>query len=164
MLKECTKCHEPKETDCFHKQRKAKDGLNYWCKECMLGYHRKYKRGKTTVDAETYQRILVSSRRANKRARQRSGLLLDKFKANGCLLCKEKEKCCLCAHHLDPSEKEFNIGTAGRVLAFERFVKELAKCVCLCHNCHTKVHAGKLQITEHIIENTVLSHSGCASG
>lgn len=62
-------------------------------------------------------------------------------------------QCCICGynkcnqslafHHLDPADKDLNI---GRVIAnprkWETIVKELRKCVMLCHNCHSEVHAG----------------------
>jgi Recombination endonuclease VII len=33
-MKECTKCHVEKERDDFYANRKAKDGLYSWCKDC----------------------------------------------------------------------------------------------------------------------------------
>jgi len=44
-------------------------------------------------------------------------------------------------HHLDPSKKDFTI--ASRVsVAKETLLIELAKCVILCRNCHSELHAG----------------------
>ena len=44
---------------------------------------------------------------------------------------------------VDPSSKDFNIGMAqSRKISPARVEAELAKCVCLCMNCHAKVHAG----------------------
>ena len=40
-------------------------------------------------------------------------------------------------HHLDPSQKDFNIGSSRNWLKIE---KELAKCVMLCANCHRIEH------------------------
>lgn len=42
-------------------------------------------------------------------------------------------------HHLDPSEKEFKIGS-GHCYAWETMVKELDKCIMLCLNCHAELH------------------------
>jgi hypothetical protein len=40
-------------------------------------------------------------------------------------------------HHLDPSEKDFNIGQSRN---WPKIEKELAKCVMLCANCHRIEH------------------------
>lgn len=47
-------------------------------------------------------------------------------------------------HHPDPSEKDFNI---GKILTYKwsTLVKELAKCVLLCVNCHRIRHAKGLE-------------------
>ncbi len=77
--------------------------------------------------------------------RARSKTLVAAFRAAGCRLCPETTACCLVAHHVDPSTKEFNIGEAHwQKIGHVRIAQELAKCVCLCMNCHMKVHAGLL--------------------
>lgn len=43
-------------------------------------------------------------------------------------------------HHLDPSEKEQNIGDIIRRKEFEEIKVELEKCVLLCANCHRIRH------------------------
>lgn len=43
------------------------------------------------------------------------------------------------AHHLDPSEKDFNIsGSHSRSWAV--IEKELGKCILICSNCHSEEH------------------------
>jgi hypothetical protein len=68
--------------------------------------------------------------------------LVSLFRINGCALCHEQDDVCLCAHHVDPSQKSFEISLASS-FPVEMVVDELAKCVCLCLNCHAKVHAGR---------------------
>ncbi len=62
-------------------------------------------------------------------------------------------KCCVCGyskcndslalHHLDPKQKDFSFGKiTGNPWAWERIVSEMRKCVLVCHNCHSEVHAG----------------------
>ncbi len=41
MNKRCTKCGEEKELGEFHKNKKTKDGLNGWCKDCKAKHERK---------------------------------------------------------------------------------------------------------------------------
>ena len=43
-------------------------------------------------------------------------------------------------HHLDPKEKEFNLGDILRRKDFSTIEKELTKCVLLCANCHRIRH------------------------
>lgn len=43
-------------------------------------------------------------------------------------------------HHLDPSEKDFGIGSKGYTRSWEKVKKELDKCVLLCANCHRETH------------------------
>jgi len=58
-----------------------------------------------------------------------------------CNNCDENHPAVLDFHHLDPSKKDFTI--ASRVsVAKETLLIELAKCVILCRNCHSELHAG----------------------
>ena len=47
----------------------------------------------------------------------------------------------LAAHHIDPVIKSFGIG--GITRSWEKIKMECDKCVLLCHNCHSVVHATK---------------------
>ncbi len=68
---------------------------------------------------------------------------IEAFRADGCLLCTETEPAVLQAHHLDPGKKDFNIGNAFRKKPTRKQLDvELAKCVCVCANCHIKIHRG----------------------
>lgn len=70
--------------------------------------------------------------------------LLDAFYSTGCRSCPETDCDCLDAHHIDPATKDFAISSI-RVLnpKQEILIKELEKCICLCRNCHAKLHARK---------------------
>jgi hypothetical protein len=58
---------------------------------------------------------------------------------------KVYENCCLCAHHLH--NKEFGISAYVRLkISSERLANELKKCVCLCHNCHAKIHSDLVKL------------------
>lgn len=48
-------------------------------------------------------------------------------------------------HHLDPSNKDFNISSKGHTISEIRLKKELDKCVLLCSNCHRIRHALEYQ-------------------
>jgi len=66
----------------------------------------------------------------------------------GCTVCGEREPWVLDMHHLDPTEKETNPASSATL---KTFLKEADKCVLLCSNCHRKVHAGVLQLSEEHI-------------
>lgn len=42
-------------------------------------------------------------------------------------------------HHLDPSVKEFRLGT-HRTHTLSKIRKELEKCILVCSNCHAEIH------------------------
>jgi 5-methylcytosine-specific restriction endonuclease McrA len=61
-----------------------------------------------------------------------------------CALCPESDEVALDFHHFDPSKKEFAIyRVASSGVGWKKVVIELEKCVCLCANCHRKVHKHK---------------------
>lgn len=62
-------------------------------------------------------------------------------------------RCCVCnynkcdwslaLHHLDPSQKDFSFGKIrANPKNWESIVLEIRKCVLVCHNCHSEIHAG----------------------
>lgn len=69
-------------------------------------------------------------------------------------------KCCICGynryigalefHHLDPHQKDFGIGSKGYTRSFDKVKEELDKCICVCANCHREIHAGLIDINNHI--------------
>ena len=66
-----------------------------------------------------------------------------------CLICNETEPVCLDFHHIDPNEKDFTI-SQHRSLGKEKLLAEIKKCVCLCSNCHRKVHAGIINLENYL--------------
>lgn len=65
--------------------------------------------------------------------------ILMKYKTK-CCICGEDTPCCLEVHHI--RDKEYNISQAVRHLSTKLFIKELHKTICLCSNCHKKIHNG----------------------
>ncbi len=64
------------------------------------------------------------------------------YKGGKCVICGYlKCNSSLTFHHLDPSEKEFELGQA-KVFNFEKAKKELDKCILVCRNCHGEIHSG----------------------
>lgn len=73
--------------------------------------------------------------------------LLD-MKGGKCIVCGYNK--CLDAiefHHLNPKEKEFNIGKSVLTsLSWDKILKEAEKTVPVCGNCHSEIHAGMIDI------------------
>lgn len=61
-----------------------------------------------------------------------------------CYICKEAEYCCLELHHI--RDKQYNISQAVKNLPTNLFVKELDKCICVCANCHRKIHNNVIKL------------------
>lgn len=52
-------------------------------------------------------------------------------------------------HHINPSVKDFSISSSTKNL--EEYIAEIKKCVCLCANCHTEIHAGITALPSDIL-------------
>lgn len=76
--------------------------------------------------------------------------LIEAFQVGGCVYCGEDTACCLVAHHCESSKKSFNVSDArqGKRYSATRVAAELAKCICVCWNCHAKLHANIIKLPE----------------
>lgn len=73
------------------------------------------------------------------------------YKGNHCSVC-DYDKCieALDFHHLDPSQKEFQLSDRNLSSDWQLIQSELDKCVLLCSNCHRELHAGFLALEVEI--------------
>lgn len=108
-----------------------------------LGYHGQYHHAERDKEEHERQR---------KERREKKRYWINRIKAElGCKNCGEDERVCLCYHHTNPEEKEFELSDAAGIdLGKEKIKEELQKCEVLCANCHRKVHAGVLDIDRKI--------------
>lgn len=59
--------------------------------------------------------------------------------------CCGYDKCqqALAFHHIDPTVKEMAFGSLrANPKKWESVIEELKKCILVCHNCHSEIHAG----------------------
>ena len=70
------------------------------------------------------------------------------------MICGETEPVCLDFHHIDPNEKDFTIGK-HRNKSKENLMKEIEKCVCICANCHRKIHAGIINLENYLDKSSL---------
>ena len=112
-----------------------------------LAYQREYFKRRLAQDPDYHARHLARVRANNERYRAEVDELIRAFQAQGCLVCRESAAVCLCAHHLDGTTKKFNISDMRRQRVSPNTMRaELEKCVCLCMNCHAKLHADLIEI------------------
>lgn len=70
----------------------------------------------------------------------------------GCCQCCGYNRCpdALALHHLDPEEKNISLGgIRASPRKWKEVVEELKKCILVCHNCHSEIHAGYRKIPEN---------------
>ena len=141
MSKICTICKKTKSLDCFNKKIKSKDGYQNICKHCSKLKSQDYYKNNSEK-----HKLVTRTKRKEERRQQTD--YLNKIKTKyGCQLCDEHEPCCLEFHHCS-GEKEFNIADSRMMgVGFVKLKNEVSKCVVLCSNCHKKVHAKLLQLT-----------------
>lgn len=134
----CKKCGRELPIDKFELDHtKSGDIRRGICRECRAEDRKKLRKRKP----EIY--IAQAIRRQNRQTEWLYSLKTP------CIICGESEPVCIDFHHINPTEKEFTIGRC-RSRSKEWLSKEISKCVCLCSNCHRKVHAGIIDLNEYI--------------
>lgn len=148
MNKTCTSCKKLKSVLDFNKNKRRKDGLQTVCRSCNAKRSKQYYLEHTEKHKEE-----IRQRRNRKRREVR--WLINTIKARyGCRKCGENDAVCLDFHHLDDSTKDFTVAQAVTFeWKLEKLFAEINKCVCLCANCHRKVHAGKLKVDKSLLCN-----------
>jgi hypothetical protein len=111
-------------------------------------YHREYMRRRLEKDPVFKAKHLARVKKNARKTTVHIKILLSDFRSKGCKKCGETCHACLDAHHIDPSTKDFTIGAVsnGQKIGKGKIEKELEKCVCLCKNCHAKLHAGLIEL------------------
>ena len=113
ITKICSKCKDEKPISNFHHQPDRESRQSY-CKKCFNAYC-----------IERWVKLKVRA------VEYMGGKCVDCSRQ----LDEENPAYLFDFHHLDPEEKECS-WTKLRLRSWERIVKELDKCVCLCAICH----------------------------
>lgn len=137
--KRCTRCKHVKPTSKFGRcvKNPAKPRLKPHCKSCDVDRAKEYRKtpaGKASRVVEHRKKFAASI------AVYRMVKAMQK-----CLLCPENDPVCIDFHHLDPRYKRRALVDSLRS-SFKALKAEMAKCVCLCANCHRKFHAGRVTL------------------
>jgi len=127
----CADCRQFKPAEYFYKSSfvRSNYGHKSYCKDCAVN---------------------VRNARYNQGARNKQRHRDKKWK----MLQLVGGKCCRCGynefeagldfHHVDPTEKDI---TKFSNIGLEKAMAEVDKCVVLCRNCHTTLHAGEWSTT-----------------
>ena len=135
-MKTCIDCKQEKQTEQFPFDKSRNRYLSV-CKQC------------TAIRTEAYRQTHKDKWRidAKKHSLKRKNTI-NEWKAQGCIKCKDKRHYVIDAHHLDPTQKEFSIGTSIRGVNVTK--AELEKCIPLCSNCHREFHYLNINIEEYL--------------
>ena len=121
-FKVCPYCREEKPFSEFYNRRDEK-GTSSYCKSC------------TSYQTLTRQRNLKQQ--------------CIEYKGGSCISCGyNKYPGALEFHHLDPSQKDFNLSHVKYYSFTDKIKQELDKCILLCANCHREIHGGYLVYDE----------------
>lgn len=126
----CIVCKQDKNDDEYNWRNKASRLRKNYCRTC---------------DREIKKRHYDNNRaKVIAQVRARSVAALERFQqwkiTLSCSICSESDPCCLDFHHTDPTQKDFEIGTAAQSASWNTLMEEVKKCIVVCKNCHCKIH------------------------
>ena len=102
----------------------------------------------TRIETRTYKDRREYLAKATNLRRRRLKISMMEYKGNKCQLSGySKYHGALDFHHIDPSEKSFNLSMDQLYRSWELITKELDKCVLVCSNCHREIHAGLVKLS-----------------
>lgn len=126
IMKKCSDCKLEKPFENFPYD-KSRDRYLSVCKPC------------TAIRTEAYRQKNKDKWRENdKKHSEKYNQLILEWKSQGCSKCNEKRPHTIDAHHINPNEKDFMVGTVKRGIKITK--EELKKCIPLCSNCHRDFH------------------------
>lgn len=125
-MKKCSDCGEEKSLEGFPFDKSRGRYLSV-CRKCSAKRTKTYRSKNKGKWLEQQQRH-----------RARREAIIAEFRSYGCSRCGEKREYLIEAHHVDPSKKDFSVGTATRGWRVTK--GELEKCIPLCSNCHKEFH------------------------
>lgn len=136
----CKICGRELPVEMFEKYR-------HHCKDCRKAYRKQRRLAHPEIH-----------RAQATRRQKKQGEWLNSLKTP-CIICGEAEPVCIDFHHINPADKDFSVGK-HRGRSREGLLKEVRKCICLCANCHRKVHAGLIDLNNYITNESLLCRTG----
>lgn len=142
--KVCSKCKKELPITHFWKQRKTRDGLRCYCKECSLKTNKQWRKNNPEkikeLNRNSWRRLKEEKLKGDKIRIDKRHEFLDSLKTD-CVKCGESRVWVIQFHHKNPKEKSFTIGEGANFhKSKESVIAEIKKTVCLCANCHKEYH------------------------
>lgn len=129
----CKRCQTTKPTSEYRKDSSRKTGFQIYCKSCSSKMCRE-------LDKRPERLVVLASKMRSRVATSKARF--DAIKEYlGCACCKEVHIACMDFHHVESDTKELAISQCKHH-SWAKLVAEIVKCVCVCANCHRKIHAG----------------------
>jgi Zn finger protein HypA/HybF involved in hydrogenase expression len=114
--------------------RKTNENQQLYQKEYQKIKYNKNKENSNLEDLR--QEWRDQAKKKNKERRQ----FVNEYKSNcSCKKCGDTRSYVLDFHHIDPSNKTFDLGEATKY-SIPKLKIELEKCITLCRNCHSEFH------------------------
>jgi len=125
-MKTCNDCKTEKTLEHFTYDKSRNRHLSI-CKKCMA------------IRTEAYRQNNKDKwRKSSEKHKEKYDQLILEWKSQGCRKCGETRIHVIDAHHVNPEEKNFMVGTVMRGIEITK--EELKKCIPLCSNCHRDFH------------------------
>lgn len=117
------------------------------------------------LNAEAQRRLDPAKKKANKdRFRSANKAIINAAKDRPCVDCGVKyPPYVMTFDHLDPSNKDFNIGIIGPTISKVRLIAEIAKCEVVCANCHAERTYQQMQKRRQSRESRALADCATSS-
>lgn len=126
--KKCCMCQNDLTLDKFKKNKRHTDGLQSHCADC----HKTYRRQHYEKNRQKYIDKAVKSK-------QRFFVWWKEYKSQFSCVCGENHPACIDFHHTHKN-KEAEVSALVSLGCKQKVLKEIAKCVPMCSNCHRKLH------------------------
>jgi hypothetical protein len=129
-MKECTKCHFPKDESEFRSNKRKIDGLDDYCKPC-----------RRQCDKITYNNHIENNRRLGlqsklKTRKRNYDFVKEYLQTHPCVDCNETDIVVLEFDH--KGDKDKAVSSIINNCSLERLIKEIEKCEVRCANCHRR--------------------------
>lgn len=130
----CSKCEDNKSILDFHKNNRKPDGRQSWCKECNK---------QSIIDGYKINPKIYKDRAfRNKQKKQK--LMIEYLQTHPCVDCGESDPIVLDFDH--QNDKKFNVSKmVSQSNSWENILREIAKCVVRCSNCHRRKTAKQME-------------------
>ena len=135
----CNKCGVDKPATEYYSDSKRKSGISTICKDCTKNAVKKRSEIRRDEIRE-YHKKYYPAYKDKKRKQDEEYIEKIRSLKTPCAKCGEERLYVIDFHHIDPSQKSFNIYRKTRKSNFSEIEKEASKCVCLCRNCHSEFH------------------------